>query len=111
MRSNLAEAIFLLLELRLMYRYKVSVVFKTIEHSIEGGGIIVMDDIIMAITVHNDQDLIAQVVVSRNDIVVFHSNECNSNDCTFDLSELEKGNYTATVYTEKGNVFSAPILV
>ncbi|MFK7795802.1 MAG: hypothetical protein AB8E82_00005 [Aureispira sp.] len=70
-----------------------------------------MDDIIMAITVYDDQDSITEVVVRRDDIVHFHSNQCNSNDCTFDLSELEKGNYTAIVYTEKGNVFSAPILV
>ena len=82
-----------------------------ITSQIEGTGIIVMDDIIMAVTVNDSQDPIHEVVVLSRDTSVFQANGCGSNYCTFNLSELEAGSYTVIVYTEQGDSFSAPILV
>ena len=80
------------------------------QQKVEGGGTIVMTDIIMAVTVYNDQDHIYKVVVlnSENE-PVFQENGCGSNQCSFDLSTVASGNYTAVVYTEQGGSFSATI--
>ncbi|MGH1336556.1 MAG: hypothetical protein ACRBFS_10540 [Aureispira sp.] len=78
---------------------------------IGGSGIIVMDDIIMAVTVNDSQDTIHEVVILNEGATVFQASGCGSNHCTFDLSELEAGSYRVVVYTEQGDSFSAPILV
>ncbi|BDS09365.1 DUF3244 domain-containing protein [Aureispira anguillae] len=76
----------------------------------EGGGIIVMDDVIMAITLNNAQDYMTNVMVlNANQDIVFQNNSCNSHSCSFDLSSLNKGSYTVIVNTNQKDAFAATI--
>jgi len=80
-----------------------------IPHNI-AGGIIVMDDVILAITVNNPSDIIADITIMLPDqTIVFQSEGCNSNNCTFDLSELDRGVYSVVVHTQEGESFSGQI--
>ena len=81
-----------------------------IYRAIEGGGIIVMDDVILAITLHNPSDQIAQVqIFNDKQELVFESTTCSSNHCSFNLSMLEKGIYAVVVSTNQNDSFSAEV--
>jgi hypothetical protein len=80
------------------------------QQKIEGGGTIVMTDIIMAVTVNNPQDPILKILV-LNSIKepIFQEDGCGSYHCSFNLSTFVSGNYTVIVFTEQGDSFSASI--
>lgn len=81
-----------------------------IYNAVEGGGIIVMDDVILAITLHNPSDQIAQVkIFNEEQELVFENTTCSSSNCTFNLSMLERGIYTVVVSTNQQDSFNAQI--
>lgn len=82
----------------------------TQQTSIKGGGTIVMSDIIMAVTVNDSQDPVQNVVVlNAVNEPVFQGSGCGSHQCSYDLSSVASGSYTAVVYTEQGDSFSENI--
>lgn len=82
----------------------------SISTAIKGGGIIVMDDVIMAITINNPSDKITEVtVLNSNQEVVFQDFSCTSNQCSFNLSFLESGAYTVIVHTQQNDSFTGEI--
>lgn len=80
------------------------------QQKVKGGGTIVMTDVIMAVTLNDLEDRVIKVVVldAEND-ATFQKNGCGDNQCFFNLSTVASGSYTAVVYTEKGDSFSATI--
>ena len=84
---------------------------QTINCHPNGGGTIVMDDIILAVTVNDAQDDVQQVLVkSLQGTVVFQAGGCGSNHCTYNLSALAEGTYNVVVTTQSGDQFSDQIV-
>lgn len=82
----------------------------SITNAIKGGGIIVMDDVIMAVTVYDPSDKIFQITVfNAQQEVVFQDNSCSNNQCSFNLSSLQSGVYTVRVDTHQNDLFTGEI--
>lgn len=84
----------------------------SIEAPIPGGGNIVMTDYIIALTLNDvDDNITAIQILDVDGQVVYDEGSCGSYHCTHNLSSLESGNYTVTVFTEKNDTFSGGIKI
>lgn len=84
----------------------------SIEAPIPGGGNIIMADYIIALTLNDVNDNITAIqILDADGQVVYDEESCGSYHCTHNLSSLESGNYTVTVFTEKNDTFSGGIKI
>ena len=87
-----------------------NLVYYPIPNTTTEGGVIVMDDVIMAITLNDENDNIIKIeIVDAYQELVLEEGSCGDYHCTHDLSVLSFGSYTVTVFTENNDSFSSGI--
>lgn len=78
----------------------------TSNYKVEGGGSIVMEDYIIAMTLNDSDDNIRKFTIQNaNGQLVLEAVGCGSDHCENDISSLGSGTYMVTVYTEKNDRF------
>lgn len=72
------------------------------------GGVITIEDILLLVTLDNPNNKIQKVIIEgANDYLEY--DDCNHNNCSYDLGDLKKGSYQVTVTPILGSPFTGII--